>query len=108
MSSRCAALHQQPDHRLMSRSSRLMQRGGMRMPAWRVITVRIFARIQQHPHNFDMTVIRRQAERQMSVQRTRQRKQLARVFDSSQSCRNGQINLGSAFEQSMQCFKLRV
>ncbi len=86
------SLHQQPDHLFMSRSSRLMQWCAVRMPANRVIPVRILASVQQQSSYAGVPMDGCQGERKMTIPGVGTRKLAACIFSPPQSRRRRQID----------------
>ena len=103
-----AAFHKKLDHFLVASPGGLMQRRRMRMAADRVVAVGIFARIQQHANDLDMTILRSQGQRQMAVVTTRRRKEPMEVVDAPQSGRNRQIDPRLSLDQSLHRVHLAV
>ncbi len=92
----------------MATPSSLVQRCRVGMASDRVVSVWIFARVQQQSYDLDMTKIRCQSERQMGVFIARARKQATGILEASQSSRDRQINPSAAPEQSVHRFELAV
>jgi hypothetical protein len=102
------AFDQEPDYVKMSCLGSLMQRCRVRMTSDWVVSVRIFARVQQQPNNLDMTKIRRQGERQVAVLPAGVRKQPAGVLAPPQSRCHGQIHPSAAFHECLHRLKLAM
>ena len=85
-----------------------MQRCRVSMGSDWVVTVWIFARVQQQSNNLDMPKARCQGERQMAILTAGARKQTAGVLAPPQSRCHGQIQSSAASHQGIHCLKFAV
>jgi len=80
----------------------------MGMAPDRVVSIGIFARVEQPSNHLDMTKLRGQGELQVAILAVATRKQPAGFLDASQRRRHRQINPTIAPGQSPQGFQLAV
>jgi hypothetical protein len=78
----CTAFDQEPDYFIVPSPGSLVQRCRVGMASHRVISVWIFARVEQQSNDLDMTKIRCQSECQMAVLRVSARKQPMGILDT--------------------------
>jgi len=104
----CAAFHKQPDHFVVPSTSSLVQRRRVRMASDRVVTVWIFAGVQQQSNNLNVPKTRRQSERQVSVLSAGACKQPAGVLAAPQRCCRWQIHSSAANQQGLHRLKLAM
>ena len=83
----CAAFYEEARYVKMASQRGLVQRSRLRMSADRVVTVGIFAGIEQHAHDLHAAELRRQRDCPVAILRIGSRKQATCVLGSSQgSC----------------------
>ncbi len=61
------------------------------MKSDRVVSVWIFIRVEQQPHDFGVAELRCQCQRSMAIFTLRSRQQPPRIFNASQTRRHGQV-----------------
>lgn len=91
------AFDQKSDDPTMASQGGLMQRGRMRM-TW-AVSAGIFARVQQQSHDFDMSKLRSQGQRELTSLAVSMRKEPAAIVGTSQSRGYGQINTSATRKQ---------
>jgi hypothetical protein len=89
------AFDEQPDYVFMASARRLVQRRGVGMSSDGVVSVGIFARIQQQTNHFDVAKLCCQGECQVAIFRARVRKAPPGFVDASEGCRYWQIDPNS-------------
>lgn len=104
----CSPFDKKPHHRIMPPARRLVKWRGMGMAADRVVTVWIFARIQQESNDLNMTEIGRQGERQVAILRASAGKQATRVLDTAKRRSDRQIYRRAEGKQCVHRLKLSV
>src|SRR5580704_5036049 len=80
----------------------------MGMAAYGVVTVGVFARVEQHADNLDAIELRRQGKRQVAVARAGDGKHVAEILDAAQCGRDRQIDASAVPDQSVSRFQLAV
>ena|SRR5579864_8434564 len=78
------------------------------MASQRVVSVWIFARVEQQSNDLDVTKIRGQSECQMAVLIAGARKQPAGILDAPQGRCHRQVDSSAAPDQSVQRFELAM
>src|SRR5579864_4009050 len=69
------------------------------MPADRVESIRIFASIQQQPHDFQVPILRGEAESQVTVFRSRVWKQMVSIFCTAKRRRDRESDSSPASQK---------
>lgn len=104
----CPAFDEETDYFLVPSPGSLVERGGMGVASHRVVSVRIFAGVEQQSNDFDVTKIRCQCKCQMAVLRVGACKQPAGIFDAPHGRCRREIDSSAAPDQSVHRFELAM
>ena len=94
-----AALDEETNHILVACSGCLVQRRRVGMSSGRVVSVGIFARVQQRSNNLHMTELRRHRQSQVSLLWARSCEKMAEFSYATESSCNGQVEFRAVPDQ---------
>jgi hypothetical protein len=80
----------------------------MRMGADRVVSIRVFARIEQQPNDVSVTELGGECECEVALLPIRGRKHPPCIFDPAQGCSDRQVDTGAAGNQSCDSLHLAM